>query len=326
MLSAIFGDSSGALTWTAESDLPGGSGEKCLLSSEITALTPDQFYELLEWSILNDKPATSGPGQYQTDCKVTRSDDGSFHVSRTYEASGMLSLLTTFKITTNDVVHIVKEKDDVILCNYGTDATCAKDSLGTTTNMGIHRDPFRISVRQHQHVVRRSGPFLAEQLATDLKTLGQDGVPCLADQDSPSQPGKKSVVSGPFEDTGLTPESWWQKLCDDMSGKSQGSLQADGTFHQLITEGMLFTSTNYNTLHPPDKDNVIVTDVFGPDESRTSLANKVSTKMHVGPPILFEKWADVPEAQVSTEALKAGFAEPFVNPILGRQSEWESSK
>jgi len=245
---------SASIKFQADAESPDGEGGRCALSEPIQGVSPEQFWESLASYLRTRKPSA---GNYETEYVARELDDGGVLTAVTY---GSGSESGTFYTTH----YLFPEKDEARGYFYTTDESLAPSSLAYETVLRAHREPFRLEYVQEQRQARLSGPLAAAMLSGLMKLVGYD-VTVFADQPSPSEEGRRSVLTGPIADPELTTtEAYWRKLTERATGQG-AELLVDGSL--MMASSGWASATEYTTTALSEDGTLVVTRDHGADET-----------------------------------------------------------
>mmetsp|Transcript_17853 Transcript_17853/g.41983 ORF Transcript_17853/g.41983 Transcript_17853/m.41983 type:complete len:385 (-) Transcript_17853:164-1318(-) len=187
---------------------PDGTGQKCCLSAPIDDMDPDRFWDALENWMFNKGCIKE---MCEAEYVVSKCEDGGVLAVTTYSTTSTLFELFAGKLSgkVHMKYYLDREKDELRSYNYNTDETLSKKSLSQENVLKVWRDPFRFEFYINELEARLCGPFAKAWAEPILRGTGLN-VELFCNMDSPSEPGEKSIVSGPIEDPEWSFEKFWE--------------------------------------------------------------------------------------------------------------------
>lgn len=167
--------------------------------------------------------------------------------------------------------------------------------LSSQKSIKLLKEPFRCECIVEDFGTRKHGPLLKGIIETALIGAGFEGIKAESDMDSPSEPGKKSILAGPIDDASLSIDGLWEMM-KARRLEDGGEVQADGSISK--EESGWISNSTYSSLKM-DKDTGCVTFVdFGEDSTYTNVNGTTYLKV-IKDPVRVEAWA-VPRARVES--------------------------
>eukprot|EP00930_Biecheleria_cincta_P102190 TRINITY_DN93883_c0_g1_i1.p1 TRINITY_DN93883_c0_g1~~TRINITY_DN93883_c0_g1_i1.p1 ORF type:complete len:306 (-),score=69.88 TRINITY_DN93883_c0_g1_i1:216-1133(-) len=296
LMSAITGASNVGFTPDMESLHKPGS--RCVMSEPIEDLTAEQLKQNF-WTWVEKKEPFS---TYVTHTNITGEKATGLVEEIQFEVSGLMSLLVSVKGTFYAKYRI--DGNTMFVQQFGPDKELKE--VQQENRLTILENPLRVEGVFEDFGCRKSGPLLKGFLESDLKSLEYEGA-AENDVDSPSEPGKKSVVCKTVKAVDFA--EFWEKLkalriSEGFEEAPDGSLRKD--------TGGLFGGSNFTAVRCDSGKKCVVKEECGPDGSYKNVMSTVYTRVDGG---VFESWA-IPKANVDVSQTTADSTAKMINSMI----------
>lgn len=268
------------------------------MSEPIEDMTPEKLKQSF-WIWVEKKDPFSS---YVTHTNVTGEKSSGLIEEIQFEVSGLMSLLVSVKGTFYARHKI--EGSTMLVQQFGPDKDLKE--VQQETRLTILENPLRVEGVFEDFGVRKSGPVLKGFLESDLKSLEYEGEAAF-DVDSPSEPGKKSVVCKTSK--AIDTAEYWEKvkalrLSEGYEEAEDGSLRKDA--------GGLLGGSNFVAFRYDKEKNCVMKEECGTDDSYKNAFSTVYTRVDAG---TFECWA-IPKASVDVSQGTADVVGKMINSMI----------